>query len=476
MYKRQTYNTGTGYTQYTSTDTGSITSTSGIATLKTWLDATIAAASATTGIYVFLDQIDKYEVQASLNGVYTDTAVPAAPSVTTEATANSNKTSIYAIVAKQGAESAADTGAARSETLTQTFPVTNNAIFQTGTALSANEGFAITLAGLSKSFMNGATYSGASNGSTVTTVNDLIGLINADTSWSGTGVSVTASAAGYLRSLQEVVYTDDLGAAQAVSAAGNIWFKLGSTSVSGTIAVTAGETAGALAGPLATVIDAATHPVHGHSMYSASANGAVVEIREAVSVSGYADDVTSGASIPTITFVIDAAQTSTTAKLGEGDAEDINAYSGSVADAVVSNAAIQGGVNGFNLYVDVHEVPGVTFKMVNTSTSVARLALGGAVPVIHLPGATSPTIGAIGLKGSVSQTKRTNYSATAGKEFLFDTDSSGAESSSLISGTHFVVTDANGVNNYATTFSEISSVTAGAVTQAAAVTDRTGWL
>ncbi|MDA9084508.1 hypothetical protein N9K10_03175, partial [Flavobacteriaceae bacterium] len=307
---KDTYNTGATaaiYTQYTSTDTGSIASTSGIATLKTWLDNTVAAASATTGIYVFIDQIDKYEVQASLNGVYTDTAVPAAPSVTTEATANSNKTSIYAIVAKQGAESAASTGASRSETLTQTFPVTNNAIFQTGTALSANEGFAITLAGLSKSFMNGASYSGATNGSTVTTVNDLIGLINADTSWSGTGVSVTASAAGYLRSLQEVVYTDDLGAAQAVSKAGNIWFKLGSTSVSGTIAVTAGEQAGALAGPLATVIDAATHPVHGHSMYSASANGAVVEIREAVSVSGYADDVTSGASIPTITFVIDAA-------------------------------------------------------------------------------------------------------------------------------------------------------------------------
>ena len=51
-----------------------------------------------------------------------------------------------------------------------------------------------------------------------------------------------------------------------------------------------------------------------------------------------------------------------------------------------------------------------------------------------------------------------------------------ATSSSLISGTHFVVTAAGGVNDYATTFSEISSVTAGSVTQAAAVTDRTGWL
>ena len=98
------------YVQYTSTDDGSMTSTSGISTLKTYLDAVVGAASATSGVYVFVDQIDKYEVQGSANGVYTDTAVPSAPSVTTEATANSNKTSIYAVVAKQGAEVAASTG------------------------------------------------------------------------------------------------------------------------------------------------------------------------------------------------------------------------------------------------------------------------------------------------------------------------------------------------------------------------------
>ena len=465
------------YVQYTATDTGSVTSDSGIGTLKTYLDNVIAAASATAGVYVFVDQIDKYEVQSnSINDPYTDTAVPAAPSVTTEATANSNKTSIYAIVAVQGSESAASTGYARSETLTQTFPITNNAIYEAVTQLKANEGFAINVAGLSKSFMMGDTYASAANGSTVQTVADMISYINADTSWANTGVTITASNNGYLRSLQEVIYTDDEGGAQAVSSNGNIWFKLGSTSISGTVAVTAGEGAGDIAGPIATVIEAATHPVHGHSMYNATANGAVIEIVQAVSVSGYANDVTAGASIPQVTFVIDAAQTSTTAQLGEGDAEDINTYSGSTADATVSNAAIQGTTGGFNLYTDVHNVNGITFKLVNSSTTVARLALGSSVPVTHLPGATSPTIGAIGQAGSVSQTKRTGFSTTAGKEFLFDTDSSGAESSSLISGTHFVVTAAGGVNNYATTFTEISSVTAGAVTQAAAVTDRTGWL
>ena len=168
--------------------------------------------------------------------------------------------------------------------------------------------------------------------------------------------------------------------------------------------------------------------------------------------------------------------TSTTAELGEGNAEDINTYSGSTADATVSNTAIQGGTDGFNLSVDRHDVNGITFKLVNSSTTVARLALGSSVPVTHIPGATSPTIGRIGLAGSVSQTKNTGFSVTPGADIVFDTNSPMAESSSLISGTHFVVTAAGGVNNYATTFAQISSVTAGSVTQTAAVTDRTGWL
>ena len=89
----------------------------------------MSAASATAGLYVFYDQLDKYEVQSTLNGLYTDTAVPSAPSVTTEATANSNSTSVYAIVAKQAAETASlKQVLLESETLTQTFPITNNSI------------------------------------------------------------------------------------------------------------------------------------------------------------------------------------------------------------------------------------------------------------------------------------------------------------------------------------------------------------
>jgi hypothetical protein len=439
------YDSGTSYVANTATDTGAITSDSGIATLKTWLDNVMSAASATAGIYVFVDQIDKYEVQSSLNGVYTDTAVPTAPSVTTEATANSNSTSIYAVVAKQGAEVAADTGAARNETMTQTFAVTNNALYAAQTQLTTNEGFAINVAGLSKSFMVGDTYSGAANGSTVQTVADMIAYINADTAWDAASIDITVSNNGFLRSLQEIQYTDDAGAALTVSAAGTIWYKLGSTTASGaTAALTAGGGASNIATQVAAKIEAHRHPVTGAALYNAVANGAVVEITQAVSVSGYANDVTAAASIPTISFVIDAAQTSTTAELGDADA------------AGESNTVLEGAAKGFNLNVNKQDVNGVTFKMVSTNNNVARFA---GDRVLHLPGATSATIGVAGKAGSASQTLQ-----------------HGTTSATLVSGTHFLVTDANGVNDYATTFAQISSVTAGATTQAAAVTDRTGWL
>ena len=457
------YNTGTGYTQYTSTDTGSITTTSGIDTLKAWLDATVGVASGTTGIYVFVDQVDKYEVQSTLNGAYTDTAVPSAPSVTTEATANSNSTSIYAIVAKQAAETTTS-GTNLSETMTKTFPATNNSIMEREETLTAQEGFFINVGGLSKTFQQGDSYSAAANGSTVATVTDLISYINADTSWANTDITITASSGGYLRSLQTVNYTDDLGAAQTVSAAGTLWYKLGTTTNSGATGnLTAGGGAANIAMQVAAKIEAHTHPVHGGSTYNAVANGAVIEVTQVVSVSGYADDVTTGASVPTISFVIDAAMTSTTAKLGEGDAEDINAYSGSTADAAVSNTAIQGSTNGFNLSITKKDVVGITFKLVNSSTAIARLAAQNEVMMAQ-GAATSNVLGGIGLAGSTS--------VTLAQPAVEVANTWNVHSAFLVSGTHFI---GGPSASYAVVFSSISSATT-STDQSAAITDRTGWL
>jgi hypothetical protein len=309
LYKNG-YDSGTSYVVNTSTDTGSITSDSGLATLKTWLDAVVAAASATTGIYVFYDQLDKYEVQSTLNGAYTDTAVPTAPDVTTEATANSNSTSVYAIVAKQAAETSTS-GSTIRETSTTVFPITNNSIYAANTVLAAAEGIVIDAAGLSKSFVKGDL----NGGSAVATVAELVSYIDGDTSW-GSELTITAENKGFMRSLQTVNYTYGDGSAGSISqatSAGDLWYNLGSTTASGTIAVANGDTATMIAVKLAAAISG--HTYHGGSPYNARVNGAVVEIVNTVSKAAYSDDITPwAAAIPQITF--DIATASTTALFG----------------------------------------------------------------------------------------------------------------------------------------------------------------
>ena len=95
------------------------------------------SASTTNGLYVFIDAITKYEVQSTLNGLYTDTAVPSAPSVTTQATAFSNRTSLYAVAAIEAAETTTTTtGSTVRETQVVTIPVTNNVLGAAETALA----------------------------------------------------------------------------------------------------------------------------------------------------------------------------------------------------------------------------------------------------------------------------------------------------------------------------------------------------
>jgi len=452
---KDTYNTGTGYTQYTSTDTGSITSTSGIATLKTWLDNTVGAASATTGIYVFLDQIDKYEVQSSLNGVYTDTAVPAAPSVTTEATANSNKTSIYAVVAVQGAETTTS-GSTIRETSTTVFPITNNSILAANTVLAAAEGIVINAAGLSKSFVKGDL----NGGSAVATVAELVSYIDGDTSW-GSELTITAENKGFMRSLQTVNYTYGDGSAGSVSqatSAGNLWYNLGSTTVSGVIAVANGDTAQLIAVKLATAISG--HSYHGGIPYNAKPNGAVVEIVNTVSKAAYADDVTSwAAAIPQITF--DFATASTTALFG-GTGGQSNTTGNELS-----------ATSGFFLNTSMNTINGVAVTIKNNNKGITRLA-GTVVSVTY--GAASGIMGAVGLQGSTSQT--TGSHGVADQAVSFRNPNAlaigiGTTSAILVSDTHF--TGGESQTSKVALFALISDATT-STSQAAAVTDRTGWL
>ena len=455
---KDTYNTGTGYTQYTSTDTGSITSTSGISTLKTWLDNVASAASAASGIYVFLDQIDKYEVQASLNGVYTDTAVPAAPAVTTEATANTNKTSIYAVMAKQGAETST-TGSTVREAQTVVFPLTSNSIQAPNTILGSGHGININAAGLSKMWKAGDTNAG----STVTTVAELVSYIDGDTSW-GSELTISASNEGYLKSNQTVNYTYGNGSAGSISltgSAGNLWYNLGSGVVSGTIALVNSDAAQAVASKLANAISAATHPTTGAVLYNAIANGAVVEIMNAVSVATYPDDITPWASdIPQITFNVTTA--STTAFLGG---------TGGVSN--VTGNELVGTTSGFFINTTKNDVEGLAITIVNNNQGITRLA--AAVVSIASNGTTSGIWG-LGQSGTTSQTANSHGALnTVDRQFSGAGTAVGNNmvSAMLVSNTHFY--NGQSQTSKVAVFALISNATT-STTQAAAVTDRTGWL
>ncbi|MAD13259.1 MAG: hypothetical protein CMC04_11185, partial [Flavobacteriaceae bacterium] len=393
-------------------------------------------------------------------------AVPAAPSVTTEATANGAKTSIYAIVAKQGAETSTS-GSEVRETQTVVFPVTNNSIGvqnstlggSTGTAV---EGIVINAAGLSKSFIQGTGAGGS-------TVASLIAYVNGDTAW-GTELTISAENAGFLRSNQLVNYTYGDGSAGSISnaeGAGNLWYNLGSTTVSGVVAIANGDTSADIAGVLATAISGATHPVHGGVMYNARANGSFVEITNVVSKAKYMDDISSWASaIPQITFDISTA--STTAGFG--------------GTGYVSNITGNGynGTSGFFLNTSKQDVNGVAVTVKNNNKGITRLA--SQVVTMHNNGKVSGTIGAIGLMGSKSQTSTgigiygTGADDAQNNLWQFNragTTGTGIVSVMLASDTHFVGGESK--TDKVALFALISDTTT-STDQAAAVTDRTGWL
>jgi hypothetical protein len=451
------YDTGTSYTL---TDTGSTTGGGGIATLKTWIQHVDGAVNTTNGLYVFVDAVTKYEVQSTLNGAYTDTAVPTAPSVTTQATAFTNRTSIYAVAALEAAETATTytNGAdAISETQTVVIPVTNNVLYAAKTDLASNEGFAINLNGLSKTFRQGQTY----NGSTVTTVADLVAYVNGDTSW-GSDITVTATNTGFMRSNQTVNFTRAVtGNPGQVSVTGSnskLWFKLGSTSISGTITLTNSEVAADIAQGLATTISSMKNTAQAYTYGAAYIAGGTIAITKRVSVAGYPDDITSGvSSLPAISFVIDAAQTSTTLGLGTGNT--------GAAPTTTSNLASlnqAGWSSGIFLNVTKNDVPGVTVKLVNSNNGVAELA----TDVI-----SAANVYATNTSGTMGATGRTTSITTENRVLQRIITDAGYTTQMLVSGTHFL-----GPNStHAAVFADVSTATT-STTQAAAVTNRSGWL
>jgi hypothetical protein len=427
-------------TTYTLTDTGSTTGGGGIKTLKTWIQHVDGAVNATNGLYVFVDAVTKYEVQSTLNGLYTDTAVPSAPSVTTQATAFSNRTSIYAVAALEAAETTT-TGSTVRETYSFAIPVTDNILNAPNTALIANEGITINVSSLSKTFVKGDTNAG----STVSTVSDLISYVNGDTSW-GSDLTITAVSGGYYRSNQTVNFTEALtGNPAQVSVTGSsskLWYKLGSTHISGTITLSNSDKAADIAGALATAISSMKNTAQAYTYGAAYVTGGKIAITKRVSITGYPNDITTGvSSMPAISFVIDAAQTSTNLGLT------------SSATSNLASLSYAGASSGVFLSITQNDVPGMTIKLVNNNAGATTLSGSSVSSSLHT-GATSGILGGIGYAVASRITGNTSPIVT-----------------SLVSGTHFI-----GPNtSYANVFADVSTAST-STSQVAAVTNRSGWL
>jgi hypothetical protein len=446
----------------TLTDVGSTTGGGGVKTLKTWLQHVDGAVNATSGLYVFVDAISKYEVQSTLNGTYADTAVPSAPTVTSKSEAHTNRTSLYAVAAIEAIEqTTTTTGSTVRETQVVTIPVTNNVLGAAETNLATGEGVAINVSSLSKTFIQGATY----GGSTVNTVAQLVDYINGDTSW-GTGLTVTAENNGWMRSNQTVNFTTGAGSAATVSVTGastKLWYKLGATPVSGQITLADSGKALQIAVALATAISAAQHPTHKGKLYGAVADGTMIQITKRTSVAGYPDDLTqSVTSLPEISFVIDAAQTSTSLGLNAAGTSNL------------ASLNYAGATSGSFLTITKNDISGIAIKIVNNDAGVTKLATQVVSAANLYAAKTSGTFG-LGEKGTTSQTLWE-------KGVGINTDSwpSGAanghgamEITMLVSGTHFNGPD----TSYAAVFADVSTASSSTTTdQAAATTNRTGWL
>ena len=189
---------------------GSITTASGIKDLDAFLTDAIAASGT---VSVWFDTVTKLETQATYGGTYTDvTSSLVAPTAWDDATAAGNADNFsgqyegyyaYTFVRDASAGSTTTTGDRTFEARTYAFDVGRNAASYSDKLLASGEGFKVSYTNGNVTFKQGDTY----NGSTVTTVDQLVAYINADTTLDALGIDLQADRAAFERTLLTMNYT-----------------------------------------------------------------------------------------------------------------------------------------------------------------------------------------------------------------------------------------------------------------------------
>jgi hypothetical protein len=432
------------------TDLGTITTTSGLKDL----DAYITDAIAATGtVSVWFDTVTKLETQAAFGGTYTDvTADLTAPTAWDDTTAAGNADNFsggyegyYAYAFQQdGSDAVTSTSGARlTENITYTFDTAKAAASYADTALASNEGITIAYTGGNTTFKQGDTY----NGSTVSTLDDLVAYINADTSLDGLGINLVADRAGYEKTLMTLNYTvsGDNGASNTtgtLSTVGNIWYTVNTTET-GASSYISTTVADALGGTTSSIRVGLINALNTHNFGAIKGTNDNQIIVTRMISGGTSTDKSGLSSIVNVTPFIDDAQTSTTAKFLTGN--------------VSNNAAKTSG--NFAFTVTEEEISGIRITLRNTGS----VAFASAVSLYGAAASNTAILTAGDGEGTV----------TDGEAKPNGTDRL------LVSGTNVAAWTATytGPGDLVTDYGDIAAGTTTTTTAAvtAVTTNRTGW-
>jgi len=450
-------------------DTGSITTASGIKDL----DAFLTDAKAATGtVSVWFDTVTKLEIQSTYGGSYTDTTSSVtAPTAWDDSTAKANAVlrqsgtyaGVYAYMfSSEGtAASSVTVGARSNEVRTYAYNVGRNAASYSDKNLATNEGLTLSYTGGSTTWKQGDTYSG----STVTTVDQLVAYMNADTTLDGLGIDIIADRTGYEQTLLTFVYTESTGAAQVAgntSGTGQTAYTVTVTETGANSIVYATNANNDAAANIADDFKAAINTATGIDISVADGTNTDQLVATRMISGGSTADYSPLAVNVTVTPIIDAAQVSTSIPLLGNATLDYGArlvaataagggYNSTTPSAISNASAKASGY--FNFDVTESALGGIRVSLKNTGS----LAFASAVTLI----ATAVSNTAI-----ITETvKGDGTKADDGWHNL------------LVAGTN-APTYANdpAIQAYITAFTEITSGTTTTTAAVAAVdTDRTGW-
>jgi hypothetical protein len=458
----------TGWAVGGATDTGTITSDSGLSTLDAYLTDALASTSA---ISVWFDSVTKLETQATYGGAYTDNTsnLPSAAFTRNDAAAaaftGSSRTGYLVYLYNVDgitAVTVAD-GAITKERMTYAFDLTRDASTQAYAAMATGEGIDVNRgAGKGQStFKQGAAYTGSANGATVANLTDLINYINADTGMSSAAdISIAAAQDGYKKALYTISYTNSTGAAATAgttSGTGNLYFGFGTADADGsTKYLTAGiitDNSGAddLAHAIRTAIDGSTE------WNAVATGGNANQFYVTKATSGRADAINTS---PMVTFpAIDYQHASATTTVRLTTSEYDASYT--------------------NNWVTVVNANGLASSLFSLTDDSAAVKNGLRVTLTNNTG--------IGFNAEVGMD--VNYNTVSNTFLISDNDAatSAAANTTGVDGNNLVVAGVNIATfrsrydetpaTYVAAFSTISAGTARTTTAGvtAVLTNRTGW-